>query len=220
MLPREPISLLVDNDSWILPHVQALQTALADLGYAASLCRHADQVRPGIACFMLGCVSLVPEEVLARNKHNLVVHESALPQGRGFAPMTWQILAGRNSIPICLLEATAEADAGPIWLRDSIELDGSELCDEWRRRQGEATVRLCLDFVQRYQSLQPQAQQGEASHYRRRGPADSELDPNLSLAEQFELLRVVDNERYPAFFHYRGRRYRLAITPDEGQDHD
>ena len=29
----------------------------------------------------------------------------------------------------------------------------------------------------------------------------------FSIAEQFDLLRVVDPEHYPAFFDYRGKRY-------------
>jgi methionyl-tRNA formyltransferase len=32
-----------------------------------------------------------------------------------------------------------------------------------------------------------------------------------TIAEQFDLLRVVDNLRYPAFFDHRGKRYRLTI---------
>jgi methionyl-tRNA formyltransferase len=35
------------------------------------------------------------------------------------------------------------------------------------------------------------------------------------LAEQFDLLRVVDSERFPAFFEYRGRRYKLKIEKDD-----
>ena len=59
-----------------------------------------------------------------------------------------------------------------------------------------------------------QAQHGEARHYRRRWPADSELDPERSLAEQFNLLRVVDNQRYPAFVHWRGRRFVQQVQPE------
>ena len=48
--------------------------------------------------------------------------------------------------------------------------------------------------------------------------SDSRLDPDDTIAQQFNLLRVVDNERYPAFFELLGRRYILKIeaadTPD------
>ena len=35
----------------------------------------------------------------------------------------------------------------------------------------------------------------------KRTPADSEIDPGKSILEQFNLLRIVDSERYPAFFY-------------------
>lgn len=114
--------------------------------------------------------------------------------------MTWQILEGANQIPITLFEATTVLDAGPIYLQRNIELQGTELVDEWRALQAEATISLCLEWLDRYAEVLEQArpQQGEASYYRRRRPADSELDPHLPLAEQLNLLRVVDNHRYPA----------------------
>ena len=115
-----------------------------------------------------------------------------------------------------MFEATADLDAGPIYLQLQIALKGHELVEEWRSFQAEATLELCLVWFDRYREVVAagQAQQGEASHYRRRRPADSQLDPERSLAEQINLLRVVDNQRYPAFFHWHGRRYRLQVQPE------
>ena len=115
-----------------------------------------------------------------------------------------------STIPITLFEAVADLDAGPIYLQQQIDLQGHELVEEWRALQAQATLELCLAWFDRYHEVVAAArrQQGEASHYRRRRPADSELDPQRSLVEQFELLRVVDNACYPAFFHWGGRRLR------------
>jgi methionyl-tRNA formyltransferase len=61
-------------------------------------------------------------------------------------------------------------------------------------------------------AVRPMAQRGEPGPYlHRRTPEHSRLDVHKTIAEQFDLLRVVDNERYPAFFEYRGTRYRLKI---------
>ena len=129
--------------------------------------------------------------------------------------MTWQILEGASQIPITLFEATAELDSGPIYLQHTIALQGTELVEEWRSLQAEATIALCLEWLDRYAEVLEQArpQQGDACYYRRRRPADSELDPQRSLAEQLNLLRVVDNQRYHAFVELRGRRYELLIQP-------
>ena len=116
--------------------------------------------------------------------------------------MTWQILEGLNRIPVTLFEAVSQLDAGPIYLQHHIQLQGYELVDEWRLLQAQATQDVCLAWFDRYREVVASAHQqlGKSSHYRRRRPADSQLDPELSLTEQFELLRVVDNNRYPAFF--------------------
>ena len=87
--------------------------------------------------------------------------------------------------------------------------------EEWRALQAQATIALCLEWLDCYAEVLEGArpQQGDASHYRRRRAADSELDPQRSLAEQFNLLRVVDNQRYPAFVELRGRCYELQVRP-------
>jgi methionyl-tRNA formyltransferase len=175
------------------------------------------QLAQGDVCLLLSCGRLLSTEQLALHRHNLVVHESALPQGQGWSPMSWQILEGASCIPITLFEATFALDAGPIYLQLQILFEGHELVDEWRALQAKATLELCLAWFDRYREVvaTAQPQHGEASHYRRRRPADSQLDPERPLAEQFNLLRVVDNQRYPAFFHWRGRLYELQIAPDE-----
>ena len=191
---------------------------LQQSGHALRWIHEPARLAPGDVCLLLSCGRLLSAEQLAMHRHNLVIHESDLPRGQGWSPMTWQILEGVSNIPISLFEAVADLDAGPIHLQTSINLNGTELVDEWRQLQAEATINLCLQWVDNYQDLINSAhpQTGEASHYRRRRPADSRLDPECTLAEQFELLRVVDNDRYPAFFEWRGRRYEFQIQYLDG----
>lgn len=205
------ITVLIDNDSWILPYGERLVQLFSEKGYCASLVRRAEDVNVGWINFMLGCTRIVGEQVLQRNIHNLVVHESDLPSGRGFAPMAWQILEGKRSIAVCLIEAANEVDSGDIWLKDQINLSGDELCDDWRKLQGEKTIEICSKFVDNYESLAPIKQQGVPSYYARRRPEHSRLDPNKSLTEQMNLLRTVDNQRYPAYFEIDGIKYIISI---------
>lgn len=207
------IYIYVDNDSWIIPYAKRLQSELKLEGYEVLYVQKYEEIGNGWINFMLGCTRLVSEEVLSRNTHNIVVHESDLPEGRGFAPMTWQILEGKNEIPVCLFEAKEKADAGVIWLRDTIHLKGNELCSEWRVLQGEKTIELCKKFVKSNNKLKSIEQSGQSTSFVRRYPKDSELDPNKSLADQFSLLRVVDNLSYPAYFKYKGRIFKITIEP-------
>jgi methionyl-tRNA formyltransferase len=143
----------------------------------------------------------------------LVVHESDLPSGKGWSPLTWQILEGKNRIPVTLFEATERVDSGDIYLQEWLEFEGHELIDELRQAQAAATLRLCREFVNRYpevlQAAKPQV--GKESFYPRRKPKDSQLDVNCSLAQQFNLLRVVDNEKYPSFFSHGGKTYIILV---------
>lgn len=73
---------------------------------------------------------------------------------------------------------------------------------------------MCLWIVDGYPDSASEArdQQGKGSYYKRRRPINSELDPNKTIAEQLDSLRVVDNKRYPAFFHWKDRKYHLYIS--------
>ena len=208
---RLTISVLVDSDSWILPYAARLVQGWRRAGHRIRLCRTAYQIRRGELAFFLGCVRIVPPNVLRRSRHNLVVHESALPRGRGFAPVVWQVLQGTRRIPIVLFEAVKQADAGPIYLRDELVLEGHELMNEIRHLQGRMTATLCRHFVQQYPKVMGTPQTGRASWFRRRWPKDSRLHIEKTLHEQFSLLRTVDNERYPAYFDHAGHRYFVRI---------
>ena len=208
--PRK-VSVVVDNDSWILPFAQEFVDRASATGDEAKLVRTHEKILPGGIAFFLGCMKIAKPATLARNHRNLVVHESDLPRGRGFAPVAWQILEGVQQIPVCLLDAANDADSGPVIYRDYIELHGHELLAEWRTLQGQKTTDLCWRFLNEELPPNGVAQEGEHSYYSRRRPDDSQLDPNKTIADQFDLLRIVDNDRYPAFFEHRGMRYRLLV---------
>ncbi len=206
------ITILIDNpNSWIIPHAEKLLQVLHDRGHEARVCHDKDEIEKGDILFLLSCEKIVPKDILARNTHNIVVHPSDLPKGQGFSPLTWLILEGANDIPITLFEAVDAVDAGPFYFKDTIHFKGHELNDELKTAQGEKTIELILKFVDAYPNVTPHEQYGEKTWYRRRTPEDSELDTTKSIGEQFELLRVVDNERYPASFKFRGHTYILKI---------
>ncbi|MCS6808082.1 MAG: formyltransferase family protein, partial [Bacteroidota bacterium] len=167
----------------------------------------------GDVALYLGCSQVASSQILQRNRHNLVVHESALPSGKGWSPLTWQILEGKNCIPITLFEAVERIDSGQIYLQETMEFTGYELIDELRAKQASASFRMCQIFLQRYPDILGEAklQTGQETFYPRRRPEDSKLDIDKSIREQFNLLRVVDNERYPAYFEIDGHRYTIAI---------
>ena len=216
---RHVIQVLTDAGSWISPYVDELAQEWELAGHAVRIAHRVEQALPADFCFCLSFSRIVSAEVRKQYRHTLVVHESDLPDGRGWAPMTWQILEGKSRIPVTLIEAVDAVDAGPIYLQEWITLDGTELNPEWRLLQAQATQDLCMQWVKAYPAIVDRArpQAGAGSIYARRRLADSRLDPAKTLAEQFNLLRVVDNESYPAFFEHAGALYRISIDKWDGE---
>jgi len=205
------VTLVCEENSWLLPYTEVLLKKLWVHDVKAKLVHEYSHIQSGEAAFFLGCTKVCPKELLLRNPYNLVVHESELPKGRGFAPISWTVLGGKNEIVFSLIEANEKVDTGKIYSQSKIRMAGTELCDEIRELQGFKTVELCLDFILNGRIEDARDQAGEATYFRRRTPADSKLDVHKTIAEQFDLLRIVDNQRYPAYFNYRGRAYRLKI---------
>jgi len=207
------ITFLSDNSSWKNEEIAALVKKLRKKRHEVAFLHSAEAVPKGDILFILGFFKIVPAHVLKRHRTNIVVHESALPKGRGWSPVHWLVIEGAKSIPLTLFEAVEKVDAGRIYLRGKAILDGTELIPDLRVKVGREMSRLCSQFVSQYPGIlkkgTPQA--GKPTYYPRRGSLDSRLDAKKSIASQFNLLRVVDNADYPAFFTYKGSTYTLKI---------
>ena len=205
------ITILTDNPkSWIIPYVKKLKSQLS-IKYRVRHCYSSKNIRKGDIAFFLSCERIVHHDVLKKNTHNIVVHPSKLPKGKGFSPLAWQILEGKSKIPITLFEGVKEVDKGDIYFEDEIRLKGHELNDEIKDLQGKKTMGLVRKYITCYPNIKGRKQRGKSSFYRKRKLEDNKLNPYMSIASQFEKLRIVNNELYPAFFCYRGHKYVLKI---------
>lgn len=214
----ERIGIVTSKEHWFVPYARQLQIILTHKGYDVTIFfDHAEASHEYEIIFMLGYCQLVKREDLVRHKHNIVVHESDLPQGKGWSPLFWQILEGKNRVPIVLFEAIEAVDAGPVYVRDIIELTGYELHDEIRVKQAEKTIELCVKFLDMYPRLQELQKNAVHTCYPRRRPKDSELDVTKSLKELFPNLRIASNEEYPAYFMLNGRKYILKIEAGDNK---
>lgn len=208
------ITLLLDNpQSWFYPHAKKIQDLLSQKGHTVGLIHTEKDMTTGDLAFFLSCEKIIKKPIRDLHTHNLVVHSSALPQGKGWSPLTWSILAGEQMIMNTLFEAVDAVDAGTIYAQNSMTFDGTELLPELHEKQGNSIVSLVLDFVDHYPTCIElgKEQTGQESFFARRGPEDSQLDIDKTLTQQMNLLRVVDNEKYPAFFWYKDKKYILKI---------
>ena len=208
------VAFLFDRkNSWIYEFFRNHKFDLEN--YTFSYLFDADEVCGFDVVFLLGYTAILSNDFLQRNSLNLVVHESDLPKGKGFAPVQWQLLEGCSEITISLIEAAEKFDSGDIFQQLKIAFDGTELYDEIREKQAIATIDIISDFLTSYPNISRSKQIGEESFYPKRTSADGELDISKTIQENFNLLRVGNNEAWPSFFYYKGVKYILKIFRDE-----
>lgn len=207
------ITILTDTpNSWIMPYVEELKKDLKDHNIQHVL--KTSDIEGGDVMLILSCEKILTPNFLRLHKSNVVVHPSRLPLGKGWSPLAWQILEGSNNIPVSLFEATEAVDAGAIYIVDYIKLEGHELNEEIKHQQGIVTVKMIKQYLSQFNSITGTVQSGEETFYPRRRQKENELDINKTIAEQFNLLRVVDNERYPAHFFINDKKFILKIYKD------
>mgnify|MGYP001173638837 CR=1 FL=1 len=207
------ITILSDHNSWINNYIPYLISKLWFEGYEVRWIHSLDDFKKGDICFILSFSKIIQKEKLLFNKNNLVIHESDLPKGKGFSPMSWQILEGKNNIIVSLIEADLSVDSGDIYIQDYIDLNNDELVDDWRKLQANKTINLCMKWIHNYPEIisNKRRQKGEDTFYRKRTKSDSELDINKTIKDQFNKLRIVDNNKYPAFFLINKKIYTIRI---------
>ncbi len=163
--------------------------------------------------FLLSCSEYIDAAARSAYRRTLVIHASDLPRGRGWSPHIWELLQGASSITVSLIEAEDRIDSGRMWQQISIPVAKHMLWDEVENLLFDAELRLLDIAINNYDTITPKAQNPAIAptYYRRRTPNDSEIDPFQSIAQQFDRIRVCDPQRYPAFFHLHGMKYRIIL---------
>lgn len=97
------IIIISDENSWINLYIPQFICKLQELGHKV-IHRHSfDTKKSYDIAFLLSFSEIVSSNFLKLNKHNLVVHESALPQGKGWSPLSWEILSSGGGGAVFLL---------------------------------------------------------------------------------------------------------------------
>ena len=82
------VSLVSSRGSWMNHYIPVLAEEALRLGYSLRWVHDHQQLVPGDVCFLLSYGRIVSDDWLSMHRHNLVVHASALPQGKGWSPMS------------------------------------------------------------------------------------------------------------------------------------
>jgi methionyl-tRNA formyltransferase len=181
--------------------------------HRVSIVRTREELTSGDFLFLVSCAEIIKKEHRENYRHALVLHASDLPKGRGWSPHVWEITQGGEAITLSLLEAEDKVDTGLIWLKQNIPIDKTMLWDEVNELLFEAEIELMNEVVERNNQIKPFQQDPDIkpTYHRKRTPEDSRVDPESSIADQFDLIRMCDPYRYPAWVELHGQKYKLVL---------
>ena len=175
----------------------------------------------GDLLFLISCSEIILKADREKFSKALVLHASDLPKGRGWSPHIWDIIHGAKKITLSLLEAEDKVDSGDIWQKTMITVPETALHDEINKLIFEAEMALMDYAVKNFNEVVPLKQkpldpEGSEGYWRKRTPEDSEIDIHKSIDEQFDLIRVSDPDRFPAFFVKNGKKFKLKVESIDG----
>tara|TARA_B100000945_G_C20406219_1_gene610172 strand:+ start:1468 stop:2130 length:663 start_codon:yes stop_codon:yes gene_type:complete len=205
------VTFLLDaQNSWIYKYIYNFKFNQKNK-FIFKISKNYKKIKNQDIVFILNFTKILPEQFLKKNKLNLVIHQSNLPKDRGFAPVQNQILRNKNKIFASVIKASKKVDKGPICLKTYFNLNGTELYDEIRKKQGFSIIKIIKNILIKYPNLKFKKQTGKQNFNKKRNYKDSELNINQSIRKQFNHLRINCNEEFPSFFYFKKKKYILKI---------
>jgi len=180
--------------------------------HKVSMFHSSDQITSGDILFLVSCSEILPISQRKEFKKVLVIHASNLPYGRGWSPHIWAIINGATEITLSLLEAEDSVDTGNIWRQVSIPVPKTAIFNEINELIFSAELKLMDYAVKNFYTVEPERQPDIYTRpWPKRSPKDSLVDINQTIDSQFDLIRVCDPNRFPAYFYKNGVRFNIKI---------
>ena len=148
----------------------------------------------------------VPKEIIT-NYECVCFHMTDVPFGRGGSPLQNLIARGHRKTKLTALRMIDDFDAGPVYLKEDLSLEGN--AEEIYIRASYLSAHMILRIISE-QPL-PKEQSGEPVIFKRRQPSESRIPDLTSLQALYDFIRMLDAEGYPkAFVDYKGFRYEFT----------
>jgi methionyl-tRNA formyltransferase len=150
---------------------------------------------------------IIPSEIL-NIAECIGFHETDLPYGRGGSPIQNLIVSGHTNTQISAIKLIEKVDAGPVYLKRPLSLEG--LAEEIFIRTSKIVAEMILEIITK--EPKPKKQKGISTVFKRRKPAQSEISTKLkTLKELFDHIRMLDACGYPiAFLRYGDFKFELS----------
>lgn len=148
----------------------------------------------------------VPDEIID-NYECVCFHMADVPYGRGGSPLQNLIVRGHHHTKLTALRMTRDFDAGPVYLKEDLCLEGN--AEEIYIRATYLSARMIERIIREQPGPAPQT--GEVTVFKRRKPEESEIPEAGSLRTLYDFVRMLDAEGYPkAFINHKGFRYEFG----------
>lgn len=156
--------------------------------------------------FFLHWSWIVPSDIIDRYEC-VCFHMADVPYGRGGSPLQNLIARGHRETRLTALRMVEELDAGPVYLKRDLSLEGN--AEEIYIRATERSAEMIREIIKSEPT--PVAQEGEPTLFRRRTPSMSSIPDCRSLGELHDFIRMLDADGYPcAFIDHKGFRYEFG----------
>ena len=126
----------------------------------------------------------------------VIFHMTDLPFGRGGSPLQNLIVRGHDRTKISALKCVRELDAGPIYMKRDLSLQGT--AEEIFIRADLVIEEMIVDVLTK--KPKPKPQKGRVTTFQRRKPDQSNLDEAKSLDQAYDMIRMLDADGYPPAF--------------------
>ena len=134
-------------------------------------------------------------------------HMTEVPYGRGGSPLQNLILRGHRETKLTALRMVEAFDAGPVYLKRPLSLEGS--AREILSRASALSAEMIKAILETHPTPAPQS--GEVTIFKRRKPFESAIPADLSTTQLYDFIRMLDAEGYPpAFLEHAGFRYEFS----------
>jgi len=148
----------------------------------------------------------VPDEIID-NYECICFHMADVPYGRGGSPLQNLIVRGHRRTKLTALRMVEDFDAGPVYLKEDLCLEGN--AEEIYIRATYLSARMIERIIE--EQPEPVPQIGDVTVFKRRKPEDSEIPGLDSVQALHDFIRMLDAEGYPkAFINYKGFRYEFS----------
>jgi methionyl-tRNA formyltransferase len=137
----------------------------------------------------------VPADMIRRFEC-ICFHMADVPYGRGGSPLQNLIVRGHETTKMTALRMVEELDAGPVYLKQPLSLEGR--AEEIFERAADLVYDLIGEIITR--DIVPVPQQGEAVVFDRRTPNESALPQDGSVSALYNFIRMLDAPTYPKAF--------------------